>query len=331
MMNFKIYDNEGSKTLISNMIRRSREPHSIIIHGDKGLGKKKLALWTAAALLCEEGGGEPCGRCKNCRLIAEGTHPDVVTAKSGEKGNYMVDDIRPIVSDAVILPTEGRMKVYIIPDLDRSVVTAVQIQNILLKLIEEPPDHTAVILTAASREVFLETILSRVISLAALPVTDAQSAEYLELYENTDPASAGEAVKAGRGNIGRCIDYLAGGLFKNGADCARALARAALGRREYDILMALSQTDSSRALFHECAVLFSEIVRDSMRIRLEGRTAVTVGCDEEAARRMSTLFGEEKTLALYELVCSYVRASDASCNLTLAINSFAAELGEYFT
>ena len=40
VMNFKIYGNEGSKTLISNMIRRSREPHSIIIHGDKGLGKK---------------------------------------------------------------------------------------------------------------------------------------------------------------------------------------------------------------------------------------------------------------------------------------------------
>ena len=52
-MNYRIYGNESSKELIRNMITKGREPHSIIIHGERGLGKKKLAFYTAAALLCE--------------------------------------------------------------------------------------------------------------------------------------------------------------------------------------------------------------------------------------------------------------------------------------
>ena len=324
-MNYRIYGNESSKELIRNMITKGREPHSIIIHGERGLGKKKLAFYTAAALLCEEGSGEPCGRCKSCRLILEKAHPDVMMPKSGSKGNYMVDDIRPIVSDAVIAPTESRMKVYIIPDLDRSVITAVQIQNILLKLIEEPPEHTAIIMTAASREVFLPTVLSRVISLAALPVSDAQSAEYLETIIKAQPTEAAEAVQAGRGNIGRCIEYFDGGIFKTAALTARELARAMISKSEYEMLKVLDGTDKSRVLFRECLVLFSEIVRDSMRLRLDPG-AVTLSCDEKASKRLGAVLSEGQALQLYELLGRYIRAADANCNLTLAINSLCAEL-----
>ena len=326
MNNFRIYGNDSSKELITKMISKGREPHSLIIHGEKGLGKKKLASWVAAALLCEEGGGVPCGKCKSCRMISEGAHPDVMSPKYGAKGNYMVDDIRPIVSDAVIAPTESRMKVYIIPDLDRSVVTSVQIQNILLKLIEEPPEHTAVILTASGRETFLPTILSRVISIGAVPVTDAESAEYLEIYEGADPVSTAEAVSAGRGNIGRCIEYLNGGLFKNGVTAARSLARAFISRNEYQMLLALEQAEGSRPLLRECLCLFSEIVRDSLRIKLEGESAVTAGCDEDSAKHLSASMTSERALSLYDTLCSYITGIDSNSNTALTINSLCAQL-----
>lgn len=46
------------------------------------MGKQRLALWLAQALVCEgdaagRGAGEPCGACKPCRLVAELSHPDV--------------------------------------------------------------------------------------------------------------------------------------------------------------------------------------------------------------------------------------------------------------
>lgn len=88
------------------------------------------------------------------------------------------------------------MKVYIIPDLDLSVNTVIQVQNILLKVIEEPPEHTAIILTARSKEIFLPTIISRVLSLGMTSVTEAESMECLQ--ENILPlplALRSEAVR----------------------------------------------------------------------------------------------------------------------------------------
>ena len=205
-----IYGNSEPRRLVSEMIKKKREPHSIMIHGEKGLGKKTLARWIAAALLCERQTGEPCGICRTCRMIADGAHPDVMVAKANSNGNYIVDDsIRPIVAEAPVAPNEARMKVYIIPDLDLSVNTVIQVQNILLKVIEEPPEHTAIILTARSKEIFLPTIISRVLSLGMTSVTEAESMECLqEKYPAVVPALISEAVSAGRGNIGRCVEYL---------------------------------------------------------------------------------------------------------------------------
>ena len=43
-----IYGNSEPRRLVSEMIKKKREPHSIMIHGEKGLGKKTLARWIAA-------------------------------------------------------------------------------------------------------------------------------------------------------------------------------------------------------------------------------------------------------------------------------------------
>ena len=83
-----IYGNSEPRRLVSEMIKKKREPHSIMIHGEKGLGKKTLARWIAAALLCERQTGEPCGICRTCRMIADGAHPDVMVAKANSNGYY---------------------------------------------------------------------------------------------------------------------------------------------------------------------------------------------------------------------------------------------------
>ena len=230
-----IYGNSEPRRLVSEMIKKKREPHSIMIHGEKGLGKKTLARWIAAALLCERQTGEPCGICRTCRMIADGAHPDVMVAKANSNGNYIVDDsIRPIVAEAPVAPNEARMKVYIIPDLDLSVNTVIQVQNILLKVIEEPPEHTAIILTARSKEIFLPTIISRVLSLGMTSVTEAESMACLqEKYPAVAPALISEAVSAGRGNIGRCVEYLEHSQFFDSVKLARGLCDAMCGGNEY--------------------------------------------------------------------------------------------------
>ncbi|MBR1739851.1 MAG: hypothetical protein IJ737_06125 [Ruminococcus sp.] len=322
----RIYGNAGTVALTAGMIKKGREPHSVMIHGEKGLGKKAMASFIAAQLMCEEGEGMPCGRCKSCRMIENGTHPDLYFAKPNDKGNYLVEEIREkIVADAPVLPNEGRIKVYVIPDLDRSTITSVQIQNILLKLIEEPPDHAAVIITAASKESFLPTIISRVLCLGAVHVTEQESAEFMqEKYPDKTAAEIGDAVRAGRGNIGRCREYIEKGQFYYAAELAAKTAEAFAGGSEYETAMALAGAEGKRGLLRDGIYLLSEIVRDASVLPI-GAGELT-GCSGSAARKLGAKYTAEECARIYDIIREHVRRIDQNCNAGLTVNSLTAAL-----
>jgi len=332
----KIYGNSAAVEQVANMVRNGREPHSIIIHGEKGLGKKTLAKYIASQLMCSEGSGIPCGKCRACRLLEKGGHPDLITARPNSNGNYVYsaddpDSVRQYISDAVVKPNEGNIKVYLIPDLDRSqVTTQIAVQNIFLKLIEEPPEHTAIIFTARSKEIFLPTIISRTLDLGVVNVRESESAEYLrENYPDRSHADIAGAVSAGRGNIGRCEAYLNREEFYAAAQTAKKIAAAAASGSEYEILRAFADADGKKTLLREAICLFSEVVRDSCVIRLCGRAeAVLTGCDSEAAVRLAERISAGAGTRLYDLLCEYVGRIDANCNLTLTVNSLAGQIAQ---
>jgi DNA polymerase-3 subunit delta' len=58
--------------------RRGKLPHSLLLVGQKGLGKFELARRFAASLLCESPtiDGLPCDKCLACNWFEQGNHPD---------------------------------------------------------------------------------------------------------------------------------------------------------------------------------------------------------------------------------------------------------------
>lgn len=320
----KIYSNEKNINLISSMIHKSRVPHSIAICGEKGQGKKTLAKFIASQLLCEKNNGESCGSCKACRMIENDCHPDFITVQSNENGNYQVDRIREIVSDAVVKPNESDYKIYLIPDLDRSTITSVQVQNILLKLIEEPPAHCIVILTAATKQIFLQTIISRVLCLTVEPCTSDQSKEWLRQKGLYDEVQIASAVECGHGNLGRCSEFLEGDILPVAYDISRKCIDAIIDNDEYNILFSLFKADGKKPLFRQVLVFLSEISRDACIARLG--IFNFAGCYHAGAKKLSAILHENITSQLYELFCDYIKRIDSNCNLTLAMNSLAGEI-----
>ncbi len=320
----KIYANAENINLISSMISKGREPHSIAICGEKGQGKKTLAKYIAAMLLCQNGQAKPCGVCKSCKMLEHNAHPDFITAQANENGNYQVDTIRALVSDAVVKPNEGRFKVYLIPDLDRSVSTSVQVQNILLKLIEEPPAHCVVILTAASKQTFLKTIISRVLCLTAQPCTDADSAEFLRGLNKYSESDIRDAIVCGHGNIGRCLEFLEGDVLPAAFEIASGCSRAMLARDEYEILRRFFSADGKKAVFRQSLVFLSEIARDACAARLGIKNRFS--CCPDTAAGLAGMLNEETLRELYGLLCDYIAKVDSNCNLTLTMNSLSGEI-----
>lgn len=317
--------NEHIKALTEAFIKKGREPHSLIITGEHGQGRKTAARYIAAAMLCERQTGRPCGVCRTCRMIRDDLHPDFMTAKANENGNYPVDSIREIVSDAVVSPNEGRVKLYLIPDFDKSKITGEQVQNILLKLIEEPPDHVVIILTADSREAFLQTILSRAVCLNVTPCTREECVSYLGTlgkYEYTDIAEAADALG---GNIGSCIEYLEKGGIYTAVHNAREITKAIASGSEYDLLRVLGECDSKKGQLRETLAMMSIIARDAAVAQMNTEL---ISCDRQGAMALSTRLGSGRCSKLYSIINEYIMRLDRNCSKTLVINSLCSQIAQ---
>src|SRR2546429_1033050 len=88
-----LYGHEGIRYRLAGAIASSRLPQALLFEGPPGVGKQRLALWLAQAMVCEgtgnpqglpdsrgkgeTGKGEPCGKCQPCKLVLNLSHPDV--------------------------------------------------------------------------------------------------------------------------------------------------------------------------------------------------------------------------------------------------------------
>ncbi len=143
-------------TGLQETIKKDNVAHAYIFEGPDGIGRRETALSFTAMLMCESELA-PCGTCKSCQLLAEGSHPDFLEIYSQEK-SISVDEVRNILKGLVIRPLYSRYKVIIINDADSMTVQA---QNALLKSLEEPPPYVIFILTVESAAAVTPTVKSR--------------------------------------------------------------------------------------------------------------------------------------------------------------------------
>lgn len=320
----KLYSNEENKRLISLLLTKGREPHSLVITGETGSGRRTLARYFAASLMCDEHNGRPCGHCKSCRMIENDEHPDLITARANENGNYTLDDIRALVSDAVIKPNEGDFKVYLIPDLDRSVNTATAVQNVLLKLVEEPPAHCVMIMTAVNKEIFLPTIVSRVLTLKTELCSKHDAEQWLTEQGRFKQDDIIHAVGCCGGNFGRCVDFIEGSVLAPAFECAKAAADGILRKDEYLILKALFMCDGKKPQLRQALGFLAEIMRGACLISM-GMTPENC-CWEKGSAQLAEKLGSVTAQKLCGLITDYSSRIDANCNQNLTVNSLTAEI-----
>jgi DNA polymerase-3 subunit delta' len=140
---------------------RSRVAHALLLSGQVGLGKRQFAERLARALLCAEPSdtGDACGRCRQCQLLAAGTHPDLARVEPAEEGKaIVVDQIRALGEFITTRPHSAERKVTIICPAEKMNINAA---NSLLKLLEEPPLGSVLILVSDRSAMLPPTVRSR--------------------------------------------------------------------------------------------------------------------------------------------------------------------------
>lgn len=161
------------------MNSRKRQGHALLLHGAPGLGKHKLAQAMAASLLCEQPDetSGACGKCKPCHLLAARTHPDITNIEPPEEGKVIaVDQVRALADFLVLRPHTADHKIALIQPAEAMNINAA---NSLLKMLEEPPAGTMLILVSHAPHLLPVTIRSRCISVPAPKANKTIASQWL--------------------------------------------------------------------------------------------------------------------------------------------------------
>lgn len=313
-----VYGHEALRQRLTESIEAGTLPGSLLFHGPRGVGKQRVALWLAQRLLCT-GENPPCGKCTSCRYVLALTHPDLhwvfprprpkdsdpdlqqirddyaeataeraaanglYAAPSGSEGIY-VATVRSLVQRASMSPAMGTRKIFIVGDAERMVPQegADMAANAFLKVLEEPPADTTIVLTSSEPGALLPTIRSRVIAVRVPLVADADVKAFLAdpsvkaALQKDRGTSGAERVRAAAGAPGRLFS---GESNARATIAARKIMDAATGQRRWQrYAAALSQgASSARGAFADTLdallELLGERARDALHRKDETQAA----------------------------------------------------------
>lgn len=155
------------KKILRKALQKQRIPNALLFSGPEGVGKKEAALVLAKALNCEKREDDACEVCVPCRAIEKGNFPDVMVIEP--LGNVIkIEQIRLIKRTAYLRPMTGEKRVFIVNESEKMNEEAA---NSFLKILEEPPSFSFIILVTSNPHLILPTIKSRCQILSFSPIS----------------------------------------------------------------------------------------------------------------------------------------------------------------
>lgn len=258
----------GHKDIIEyfqKVIKEEKLSHAYILSGEKGSGKKMLAEAFAQTLQCEEKGDTPCGNCSSCIQAESGNQPDIRWI-THEKASISVDDIREqINNDIGIMPYSSPYKIYIVPEAEKMTEQA---QNALLKTIEEPPHYGMVLLLTENSSSFLQTILSRCVTLSLKPVSTSLVKQYLMDKFGTPDYQAEICAKFSQGNIGKAIRFASSEEFNELKDDTLHMLKHVEEMKVYEIMQFIKGIAERKKDIQDCLDLILLWYRDVLLFKV---------------------------------------------------------------
>ena len=178
-MSFKDFPGQQQGVqLLQRSLERGRLAHAYLFTGHHLDELEAIARTLAKTLNCRPDGGDDllfaapkktgmatdsCDACINCKKVDSFNHADVHWVRPESKSRVVtIDQMRELMREIYLKPTEAEYKVAVIVAADR---LNVQAANAFLKTLEEPPPKSILILLTTEPSRILETILSRCLRL----------------------------------------------------------------------------------------------------------------------------------------------------------------------
>jgi DNA polymerase-3 subunit delta' len=258
--------NPKAVEMLRDLLRADRLPGALLLTGPEGVGKKTLALMLARALNCERASDDFCGECRACKKSEEmirAAREDLERRREIKDAQRRVDglvyfdvqliepitrfilieQIRQLRQIAYTRPFELRRRVFVV---DSAQAVHWQAVDLLLKVLEEPPATTTLILVCPNAFELRPTLRSRCLRIAFAPVEQSVIERVIEEEGKVGKAQRGLAARVAAGSVARARTFDAGEYQrrrKPWLDFLEVVARRAPSPGDWKTLF-----DSTRAL-----------------------------------------------------------------------------------
>ena len=266
----QLVGNDRVKRLLIRTLQSGRVPGALLFTGEEGVGKKLFALELARALNCPTPkNNQGCGECGPCKRTANFNYPSASDAEEfkgiiwsdhpdvglvvAPKRLLVVPQMRQIEREANFRPFEGKARFFLVEDADKLNDPSA---NALLKVLEEPPHTSHLILMTSRPAMLLPTILSRCQMIRFSPVTAEEIEGYLVKNKLASPAEARVRARVARGSLGRAIEQ----DFEEFSSQRKSMLR---------VLEALSTSKDHMQLLKSAEELNSAQQKDEYEVRLD--------------------------------------------------------------
>lgn len=209
--------------IIKEHTKQSRLGHAYLFTGPEGVGKKLTALTLAKALNCQNENNDSCDNCASCLKIEKKQHPDIhflddnscesaVPVQPADSRSIKIEDIRNLQKNAFLRPYEARLKVFIIDNAHNLTPEAA---NALLKVLEEPPKDSLIILISSKTALLFKTIISRCQIVKFYPLPRIELSDILLKNYNFDNNLARFLAFFCEGRLGLALKFKGTGIFND--------------------------------------------------------------------------------------------------------------------
>jgi DNA polymerase-3 subunit delta' len=327
-MAFKeILGNSRVKKTLRKALQKNKVPNSMLFCGPSGTGKRDMALVLAKAMNCERKKDDACEVCTSCKAINAGNFPDVIEI-SPEKDVIVIDQMRMLRKIANLKPMMGKRRVFVVVDADKMKEEAA---NSLLKILEEPPLFSYIILVADNPFLIMSTIKSRCQVLNFTPVSKEDVGKIL-------------VEKGYEENKARIISLLVHGNLKQALSLEWEEVQGkrtkawqlflSLLRKGKVALFLRDYASSQRALvrddWEQILEILSSFCRDSILVKEKGDSRLLMNPDyEEEISKAETMMSLEALMDCLTKIDYAIYGLEKNLNVNLLVSSFFSYFKEW--
>lgn len=201
--NWPIIGHRKIVKFLQTAIIRNKLTHAYLFYGLANLGKCTLVKYFIASLLCDSLESDlsskktlsprPCQKCVNCQQVFQGSYPDLLIIKclSGKK-EISIEQVRFLKKWLSLSPFSSPYKFVILREAE---TLSQEASNSFLKILEEPPKNSIIIIIAENLKSVLPTIISRCQLIKFNLVSQKEMIEYYEHMRSAQCNSNLEEIK----------------------------------------------------------------------------------------------------------------------------------------